>query len=255
MTSGIENIIINILNSLEVRGIKKIMCIAAVAMISLCAGCKKENKENREISEFSEQTSAVTQATEQRVLAIAGEPNEDGYYSIDLPRSANDLVPLEQINDRLYWASVVMAQENIQEFNENVPPSFLWKTLHMEISFNYGNTKPFKEGSDESYTEIGVEDFYSFAKQCFKIEKSLLKDNMPGSFKETDNVLHIEYGEPEQNAFGFVMNEYKQDGQTWYVKGEIMSSGGNSFVKGEFILEENSKDDMVTYKLVSFSKE
>lgn len=229
-----------------------------MVLLVLCTGCSKENQ-NSDKTKTSENAVYIDETnqsdtTEQRVLAMAGIPNENGYYTIDLPRSAGDLVSIERINERLYWVSVVMAQENVNSFNA-VNSNLMWQTLNMEIAFNYGNTLPFKENNDGVSTEISLSDFNNFAKQCFKLDENINMESAPSSFLLNDDLVQIKYSEPKDKAFGFVMSEYKQDGKIWYIKGEIMSSGEKVFAKGEFILEENEGEAIVSHRIVSFKEE
>ena len=51
------------------------------------------------------------------------------------------------------------------------------------------------------------------------------------------------------------MNEYKRSDNLWHIRGEIMTSGASTFVRGEFVLEENDTNSIISHQIVSFTEE
>lgn len=232
--------------------LKKIVCIITVMLmgIYLCACGKKEKGK----VDFRENGTHQTEQLERQALAVLGVPDEGGYYSIDLPRAQEDVSFLEDINTRLYFVSVEMAAQEINEFS-SAPDKLVWGTLLMEISFNYGGTQPFKESADQKSTTISLGELVSFAEKCFKTGDGFSAQNMPDNFSLSGDTVNITYRELEASSPGFVMTAYKQDGKLWHIKGEIIGADNTIYTKGEFVVEQNSASDIVSYKILSFDRE
>lgn len=224
---------------------KKTICLGlAVMAVATMFGCAKE-PDNQAMDITIE-----PQADE--VAAYLGQPDENGYYTIDQPRSKRDTVVLSEINNRLYFASMVMANDRIKEFKE-APSQLIWKTMAMEISFNYGTSSPFVAKSDGTGTLVPTSALDDLVKKCFYITGEIDKSAFPDTFKVVDDKVDITYGEIDSSAPGFMMISYRQQDESWYVKGEIIGEGNTIYTSGEFHLESISDGGPVLYRIKSFT--
>ena len=233
---------------------KKILTAIISAGLLVC-GCAEKTEDNvdsalKNANSAIEDESKLYAANDNRVLAYVGQPDENGYYSIDLPRAAEDLSSLEQINDRLHFVSAIMAETKVKEFSQKeINSEVYWKTMKQEACFTLGAMAVLNTGGNAS---ISKEDFISLSLQCFGVEPDFktIKE-----FKAGESRLSFNMGEGLKGAYGFVMKEYKKDGNKWYVRGNIMESGDKVFASGTFVLEENDNSDIISHKILSFTAE
>lgn len=232
---------------------KKIFIMLMLLLIlSGCSG-GGENTDKTKMNAPENDAVSATTAKDTDVLAVKGVADSNGYYSIDLPRSSEDLEKLEQINQRLYPISIAMVQTQTKSF-EKIEEKLIWQTVYYDIALNYGNNPPFNERSDGNSTQISLENLNSFIKDCFSKELNLTGENLPKEVALVGETVVLPYWQIEGNGVGFVMDSYKKEGNLWYINGEIIAKNNNIFSKGEFILEENGNNTFVTHKILSFTE-
>lgn len=224
----------------------------AALMLTGCSG-GGENTDKTRVDAPENQVSATTAKSEERVLAMMGVADSEGYYTIDLPRSVEDLQPLEQINSRLYPVSIAMVQTDTGSFDK-VAKDLVWRTVYYDIALNYGSIPPFTQRSDGDSTQISLTNLDTFIKDCFNTDTEVNSDSLPKEAALVGETAVLPYWEIDGKGVGFVMDAYKKEGNLWYIKGEIIAENNEIFSKGEFILEENGSQSQVSHKILSFNE-